>query len=242
MTEHKLLKYLSKTFEPPEGQQKLVPVVLTDSKGKYINYQCKTGFENNIKWWYKSGRNSSEGLEWLKENIDHKIGHLDNISLYIWLGTCDLTIYKPPFIELNSKPSECVQNFVNNCQHISECMKSYTGCKLTFLEIPVYSIYDWNKFYKHPNSEQFVADDTILLSHIQEINDHIKYINNTLDTKSPNFSSQLSHPNHKDKKIQNRTAKDQYNFQLYKDGIHPKPNLARAWLRMLSHKIKLDCW
>ena len=36
MTEHKLLKYLSKTFELPVDDKRLTPVVLTDSKGKYL--------------------------------------------------------------------------------------------------------------------------------------------------------------------------------------------------------------
>jgi hypothetical protein len=39
------------------------------------------------------GRISTEGLEWLKENLKSKIGHLDNIALYVWFGTCDLTAY-----------------------------------------------------------------------------------------------------------------------------------------------------
>ena len=36
MTEHKLLKYLSKTFELPVDDKRLTPVVLTDSIGKYL--------------------------------------------------------------------------------------------------------------------------------------------------------------------------------------------------------------
>lgn len=158
------------------------------------------------------------------------------------MDTCDLTSYNRPYIELNTNPNECVQTLINNCKKITECVQGFTSCKLTFLEVPVYSIFEWNKSQKHPDSEKFIADDISLISYIQEINDHIRYINNTLNTRSPCFSSNLHHPLHKEKKKENRTARDQYNFHLLKDGIHPAPNLARVWLRMLSHKIKIDCW
>jgi hypothetical protein len=45
---------------------------------------CQNPLENSIKWWAKPGRNSTEGLEWLKENLNYKIGHLDNIALYVF--------------------------------------------------------------------------------------------------------------------------------------------------------------
>jgi hypothetical protein len=50
-------------------------------KGKYLERYCQNPLENSIKWWAKPGRNSTEGLEWLKENLKYKIGHLDNIAL-----------------------------------------------------------------------------------------------------------------------------------------------------------------
>ena len=87
MTEHKLLKYLSKSFELPIDDKRLTPVVLTNSKGTYLERYCRNPLENSIKWWAKPGRNSTEGLEWLKENLKFKIGHLDNIALYVWFGT-----------------------------------------------------------------------------------------------------------------------------------------------------------
>jgi hypothetical protein len=36
MTEHKLLKYIGRRFDPPTGEKLLTPIVRTDSKGKYI--------------------------------------------------------------------------------------------------------------------------------------------------------------------------------------------------------------
>jgi hypothetical protein len=58
MTEHKLLKYLSKTFELPVDNKRLTPVVLTDSKGKYLEPYCKNPLENSMK----GGRNQAVTL------------------------------------------------------------------------------------------------------------------------------------------------------------------------------------
>ncbi|CAG2230974.1 unnamed protein product [Mytilus edulis] len=134
MTDKKLLKYLKKSFEPPNGEQILTPVVLTDSKGKYLQAQCSLPIENSIRWWDKSGRNSKQGLKWLRDNLETEIALIGNISLYIWVGTCDLTEYNHPYIKLRQEPEEIVQSVINNFQKIAEILKNYPACKLTFLK------------------------------------------------------------------------------------------------------------
>ena len=98
------------------------------------------------------------------------------------------------------------------------------------------------KKHKHTDSEQFISDDILLYKHIQEINDIIKEINTTLNTSSPCFSTDLHHPINTSKKEGKRSLSDQFNLNLYLDGIHPANLLSRVWLRKLSHKIQLDCW
>jgi hypothetical protein len=62
MTEHKLLKYLSNTFELPEGDKHLTPVVFTDSKGTSLERYSQNILANSIKWWSQSGRSSTKKL------------------------------------------------------------------------------------------------------------------------------------------------------------------------------------
>ena len=108
------------------------------------------------------------------------------------------------------------------------------------MEIPHYSIYKWNKSHKHPDINKCLAEDDIFANHIAEINDHISYINNNLNTRSPGVSLDILHRiNSKNK---HKRAKDQYNYQLYLDEIPPSRNLARVWLRKISLKVKIDCW
>ena len=124
-----------------------------------------------------------------------KIGHLDNIALYVWFGTCDLTAYdkQTRFISIKDQTNDTIQKVVNNCQEIAEIVKKYPEVKLTFLAIPPYSIHSWNLYQKHPDAEQFKSDDDILLKQIQELNQHIHYINSTFGTRTPNFSTDIQH-------------------------------------------------
>ena len=168
--------------------------------------------------------------------------HLDNISLYVWLGTCNLTEYAHPFIRLRNNINEIITDTKTDFHEIVKLFVHYPGCKLTLLEIPPFSIYEWNKKHKHTDSEQFINDDILLYKHIQEINDIIKEINTTLNTRSPCFSNDLHHPINTSKKEGKRALSDQFNLNLYLDSIHPANLLSRVWLRKLSHKIKLDCW
>jgi hypothetical protein len=45
-------------------------------------------------------------------------------------------------------------------QTIIDLRKEHPGCKVTILEIPVYSIVSWNKHSGHKNPEQFTEQDT----------------------------------------------------------------------------------
>ncbi|CAG2193590.1 unnamed protein product [Mytilus edulis] len=137
MSENKLIKYLRKEFKVPSGTQHLTPILLSDSKGFSLQKQASNVVEQSIKLWCKSGRNSRQGLEWLQENLATQIGRIDNISLYVWLGTCDLTTYNKKCIALGSENKENIEQIVTNFKEISSLFTRYSGCKLTFLETPL---------------------------------------------------------------------------------------------------------
>ena len=112
MTEHKLEKYLKKTFNPPIGPSRLVPVVLSDSKARYLQSECKLSPEVDIKWWFKSGQKSTDGLAWLKDNLASKIGHLDNKQIHQpkidLLSTSD---YPAPMVDLATSRKAAIEKF-----------------------------------------------------------------------------------------------------------------------------------
>ncbi|CAG2258000.1 unnamed protein product [Mytilus edulis] len=242
MTEHKLLKYLSKPFEFPTGKRKLTPVVISDSKGLYLQRATTSNFETQIKWWCAKSRTSAQGLSWLTQNLDQKIQHLHNISAYVWLGTCDLTQYNKGVISLKTESDEAINSLLSNLNKIVELFQRYPESKITFIEIPVYSIYEWNKSRNHTDPNQFLAQDEKLLEQVLRVNDKIRELNTTLNSRAPNINADLKRSNLKSSKNQHKRIRDQYNWTLHKDGVHPKRNLSRVWLRKFSTQIKADCW
>jgi hypothetical protein len=115
----------------------------------------------------------------------------------------------------------------------------YPHCRVTFVETPVYSIYEHSK-YKGQTDSEFKKLDNELLSQINELNQNSREINTGLNNISPVFSTVLSRQHWKNSKTK-QTPRDQYNYNLLKDGLHPGINVAKVWLKKLELQIKKDC-
>jgi hypothetical protein len=74
------------------------------------------------------------------------------------------------------------------------------------------------------------------------LNEYIRHLNSRTEKISPNFSQDLSHKKSNKSKNKHSLTRDNYNFQLYRDGVHPHPELARTWMRKLAVKIRDECW
>jgi len=251
----KLNKYLnnySAVVIPAQSQKLRVPVVLSDSKGLYLKSSVSQRVEQNILWWCKSGRKTSEGVNWLKENLPRKIRLLGNIHLYVWLATCDFTSKtKGGAVSLN--PIDQTQDILEQYQAIIQLMKEYPNSKVTLLGTPLYSIARYNQFKGYKSSSKqggkskpsFDHDqDKDLQSRVLNINSQIKVLNRELGQIATDFNQDVY------KSSKRRTQRRQgqpttsivTKFSLYKDGIHPKTQLAKVWLRKLELQVFMDCW
>ena len=75
-----------------------------------------------------------------------------------------------------------------------------------------------------------------LLSQINELNQITREINIGLNNTSPVFSTDLSRQHGKNSKTK-QTPRDQYNYNLLRDGLHPGINLSKVWLKKLELQI-----
>jgi hypothetical protein len=142
MSESKLSKYLQKSVvNVPAGPRLRTPVILFDSKGFSLRNQITHPFDNNIVWWCKKGAKIEGSLAWLKRNIDRNLQNLGDIALYVWLGTCNLTSKdKSRFISLSSQNNETLDHIIRTLLEFKSFLADYTQVKLTFLEVPTYSM------------------------------------------------------------------------------------------------------
>ena len=243
MSERKLEKYLKRKLPEITSVKSSTPILISDSKGNYLKTHTETEIDHEIRWYCERGRSTVAGYSWLESNIQRLTDRLDSIHVYVWLGTCDLTSYKRPFISLALPTDNILQSIFDTYDKFITLLAKYPNSHLSFLEIPIYSIVEWNKYQKHQQPSSFNPQDEILISQLEKLNCYIKELNTQLATNpSPMFSVDISHNQSKNSKSKKHLTRHNYNFTLYKDGIHPSTSLAKVWLRKISNLIIKDCW
>ncbi|CAC5371045.1 unnamed protein product [Mytilus coruscus] len=143
------------------GTLKNIPVVLSDSKGRYLKDQTVDKHpERKIVWWIHPGTTVQQNLQWLQEKAVKTFQDLGqiHITLFIWLGTCDLTFKTDEFLSLNQlrepdinyllTPSPKLPLNFSTCNSnlaISDTMEKLANCR---------------KFggYPHENAALFIAE------------------------------------------------------------------------------------
>lgn len=239
MTTNKLVKFLASTADFDKGlpPSRTTPIVLSDSKASYLKSQVETAIEHQILWWYHSGWTSEQGLKFLHENIDQAIRQYGKIHLYVWLGTCDLTLKSQRngyiYLNLDHGASRLIHNF----EKIVEVSKN-KNFRATFLELPYYSIKNWNSNRGHRNPDSFDTQDSLLKDSVKLVNEHINRLNVQNRLNKPSFNVDLVRCR------SNRGRRTKYfnNYNLYKDGIHPDVDLSKCWLRKITLQIRADCY
>ncbi|KAK3100171.1 hypothetical protein FSP39_015731 [Pinctada imbricata] len=243
MTESKLEKFLSKPTPSTSGKRLQQPVILSDSKGKWLQREITNEADGELIWWSKSGAKIEDSTRWLRTNIARKIIQLRDVWLYVWLGTCNLTAKNKKYISLKSETDEEILRIEKYYKEIIKIVDKYPGSKITILEIPLYSIKCWNQNKGHKNPSAFEDQDTKLEQQILKLNTRIRTINASLGNHSPSFTSDI-YKTSKIKSGSERTSKlrKYYNFNLLADGIHPGKLVAKVWLKKISDQTKRDCW
>ena len=224
----------------------LKPVIISDSKGRYLQNCVEPNKcpENEILWIWKSGATTFERYLWLKENIDYLISKYHALSVYIFTGTCDLTIKQQVKVGRKSKRSKYVQLRDKCCVSLLERhyvmiqrLLQRKQVKVTFLHCPYYSLERYNKRKGHPQPSVFKTYDKTLTEYVNSLNIYIDQLNKQMGTYSPKLNEDLR----RSRKAKNKRPRYSWNFNMFTDGIHPKPKLAKSWLKSISRKIKRDC-
>jgi hypothetical protein len=144
---------------------------------------------------------------------------LKKIWLYVWLGTCDLTTKNKKYVALTHDDDRAIEYAIDYLGKIKELIKEHPGCIVTFLEIPVYSIQEWNKKAGHKTPENFAEQDSKLEQQVYKFNARIRDLNKDTNVFSPLFGTDLVKTSKtvKNKKTGKSIVRKTNNFKLYKD-------------------------
>jgi hypothetical protein len=149
MSAVKLIKIGNKTIPSPQGTRQYKPVLLSDSKGITLKQERYDPIHTEIKWMCESGTNTTGTINTLRSNL---INLIQEHWLYVWIGTCDLTQLDASTRCISLKSSEnntVIQKLKSETELIYEILNQYPGNKITFLELPFYSIVKWNSVHNH---------------------------------------------------------------------------------------------
>lgn len=246
MTSNKLRKYISRQQPLVQGIKRRTPVLLADSKGARLEKELLPDnvIHSNIVFRCKPGASTQDCKNWLQENIRSEIDTYGDIHLYVWAATCNLTTKnKDRSISLTTENNDTVEFIIHQYRQILNLINKYPSCRVTFLNIPVYSISKYNDYIKVQNPINIIQQDNNLLQQIKILNEKIHDLNLSLRVTSPDFNINLcTNPKHTTCRGQHSTTKLFYNFELYQDGIHPRYLLNTVWLHKISLQIRYDCW
>lgn len=215
------------------------PVIITDSKGKHLRKHNTTadGTDHKIHWLGRKGFTSLDVVKFLSvSKLRSLLYHHRQISLYVFVGTCDFTSKGKRFIQLKKPTDQALRSYFQNLEILKKRC-SGNRIKLTFLQVPYYSIEAWNKTNGHKRSELFRDDDKLLSKVIERANADIDRLNKEVGAYTPQFNQDLQ------RSRKRRGGKQRYSmkFALLTDGIHPGPKLARSWLTSIKWKINKYC-
>ena len=248
MSENRVQKSIRRFYiDPKEVQNRKTlrkPVILADSKGNYIQRQITSEHCLNTKFFCHKGWTIQECINWAEKHLPNKFDKEEKLSFYIWLGTCDLTYYdkSTKFISLeDDKNDRNITYIIRKFNELKEFITSqFARSEVVFLEVPSISIQHWNHSRGHKNYKEFIEQDKKLELMLDQLNNKIRQLNNSVN-RSPHFMLDLwrSSKGHKKK---SPTKTYTYLNLLEKDGVHPKPALARLWMRRIATKIYEDCF
>ena len=234
-------------------KRKYTPVILSDSKGEYVKQEICNPEALNIQFINRKGSTLTDSVLFIRNHLHKRIKRFKHVHIYVWLGTCDITLKQGKYIDLRYEKKD-TQKLLNRIKHRYEDviyalqhLKKKHPPKITLLEVPHYSISLYNASKGHTNPQSFYKKDLVLAKQIDQVNQIISELNKGLEGHSPKFSLDLTRPTkgHRGKKSKYKVqrARSHYNFNnVYIDGLHPNPLLSKLWYHRIGVQIVRDCF
>lgn len=226
MSDTKFIKYLERPVLHELFPGKLV--FLSDSKGRYLEPHCLPS--HSVEFSYRSGLRLAEGFYWLQRRLANDSQYNDRVYYYIWLSTCDLTLKSGNQIRLrHSTDIDCFSYVTRQIDRYYRLVSQYANVNLVFLEVPPYSVVEYNRAKGLQVGVVEHETDLELFTRIIHINEHIRLRNDAHNVQSPRFRLDLLNIRKRAGKEARRTVR----YTHYIDGIHPGPLLSKVWMRRI---------
>jgi hypothetical protein len=234
----KLQRYIEKQPQLPDGFQYKTSILVSDSKGYTLRNACLWN-DFPLETWCISGATTETLMNLINSRIRKaEIRHY-KIIIYLWAGTCDLTIKERKFLKLKYKNNRAVDHTVDQYKRAIKIVNKYQNAEIKLIDCPLLSIRHWNKNKGHPKPEPFKVDDFIITKQNQELNYKIGEINDQLNKTSVKISKYYF----RGRKRKGGKTRKSVNLSINsKDGIHPGRLLSLAITKHILLDTYTECF
>jgi hypothetical protein len=108
----KLQRYIEKQPQLPDGFQYETSILVSDSKGYTLRNAC-LWIDFPLETWRISGATTETLMNLINSRIRKAVIRHYKIIIYLWAGTCDLTIKERKFLKLKYKNNRAVDHIVD---------------------------------------------------------------------------------------------------------------------------------
>ena len=228
----KLRRYIETEPQQPSGFKFKTAILVSDSKGYTLRNAC-SNYEFPFENWCIPGARTKQLVDLIQERIEKAINRHNNIVIYLWAGTCDLTAKEGKFIQLRHYSDKSVNEVIEQCKRAIKIVDRHSHAEIKFVDCPILSIVNWNKHKKHPKALTYRGEDFKLTRQIKKLNSKIVELNNSI-FKNTVRTSRYYFRGRPSKRGKTRKS---VNIAINKpDGVHPGKLLSLA----ITKQLRID--
>ena len=241
-------KYIREQPQKPSGVQNRTPILVSDSKGFTLRNYCPN-LLFPFELWCIPGARTTKLTDLIRDRTDKAIVRHGKIAIYIWSGTCDLTVKdgESTSIRLRNKDNRTIDNIVSELKSLIRFLDRYgSNVVLRIVDCPVLSITSWNKQHLHKKElstkdiAKYKLEDLKLTEQISKLNKRIWYLNYKLGyepIKTSQFYFRTRGGRRKHSLIHSvRTTLNK------KDGVHPGKVISLVFTKLLLIDSYKECF
>ena len=239
LSKPKLDNFLRRKASRRQGSLYYKPILLSDSKGFAIKRKIGLHF---VEFWCEPGWRTAPAVDFLENHL--KRNSNTKYLIYVWLGTCDISVKEGKFTRVRAWDNTVVDNILSQYHRVVAISKQYPHIKVKFIEVPCFSISAYNKFKGHTDPDSFKVHDIEICRQVEQLNCALRDINSSINERTLPFNCDLKR-RRKDtnkKKGSSPKVRVSYKFAAYYDGIHADTDLALIWTKRLTDDINLNCF
>lgn len=243
MSASNIRKYLKEEPQKPTGVQNRFPILASDSKGYTLRNYCPE-LKFPFELWCIPGARASKLTDIIRDRTEKALARHGKIIIYLWSGTCDLTVKEGKSIRLRNKDCKSIENILSEFKSLIRYLDKYgSRVILRIVDCPLLSISKWNIKHLKPSTkevEKYKKEDKLLTEQLTTLNKRIWQLNLNVGFQ-PIKTSQFYFRTRsgKNKTALRHSVRTTLNKQ---DGVHPGKTISLIFCKLLLLDSYKECF